>query len=111
MRGSVHRAPDSAPLSLPCQRYRPCLRYFRSSLQYTAIVQAKGLAQVSDSGAIEQAVAQVLADNAAMAADYLSGKDKLFGALMGMVMKALKGQGNPQIVKDELTRQLAAMKP
>jgi aspartyl-tRNA(Asn)/glutamyl-tRNA(Gln) amidotransferase subunit B len=75
------------------------------------IVEAKGLAQVSDTGAIEQAVTQVLADNAAMAADYLGGKDKLFGALMGMVMKTLKGQGNPQIIKDELTRQLAAMKP
>ncbi len=74
------------------------------------IVQAKGLAQVSDTGAIEQAVARVLTDNAAMVADYLSGKDKLFGALMGMVMKHTRGQGNPQLIKDELARQLAARK-
>jgi len=52
----------------------------------------------------------VLADNAAMVEDYLGGKDKLFGALMGMVMKSTKGQGNPQVVKDELARQLAAKK-
>jgi aspartyl-tRNA(Asn)/glutamyl-tRNA(Gln) amidotransferase subunit B len=74
------------------------------------IVEAKGLAQVSDTGAIEQAVARVLADNAAMVEDYLGGKDKLFGALMGMVMKGMAGKGNPAIVKDELTRQLAAKK-
>jgi aspartyl-tRNA(Asn)/glutamyl-tRNA(Gln) amidotransferase subunit B len=75
------------------------------------IVQAKGLAQVSDTGAIEQAVAQVLADNAGMVEDYLAGKDKLFGALMGMVMKAMKGQGNPQVVKDVLASQLETRRP
>ena len=74
------------------------------------IVQTKGLAQVSDTGAIEQAVAQVLADNAAMVEEYLAGKDKLFGALMGEAMRALKGKGNPQLVKDVLARQLAAKK-
>ncbi len=74
------------------------------------IVQARGLAQVSDTDAIEQAVAQVLADNAGMVEEYLAGKDKLFGALMGEAMRALKGKGNPQLVKDVLVRQLAAMK-
>jgi aspartyl-tRNA(Asn)/glutamyl-tRNA(Gln) amidotransferase subunit B len=74
------------------------------------IVEAKGLAQVSDTGAIEQAVAQVLADNAGMVEEYLAGKDKLFGALMGEAMRALKGKGNPQLVKDVLARQLAAIK-
>ena len=56
------------------------------------------------------AVAQVLADNAGMVTEYLVGKDKLFGALMGEAMRALKGKGNPQLVKDVLARQLAAMK-
>jgi aspartyl-tRNA(Asn)/glutamyl-tRNA(Gln) amidotransferase subunit B len=74
------------------------------------IVVARGLAQVSDTGAIEQAVAQVLADNAGIVKEYLAGKDKLFGALMGLAMKALAGKGNPQLVKDVLARRLAAMK-
>jgi aspartyl-tRNA(Asn)/glutamyl-tRNA(Gln) amidotransferase subunit B len=74
------------------------------------IVEAKGLAQVSDTGAISEAVAQVLAGNAAMVEEYLAGKDKLFGALIGLVMKQMAGKGNPQGVKDELARQLAAKK-
>jgi aspartyl-tRNA(Asn)/glutamyl-tRNA(Gln) amidotransferase subunit B len=74
------------------------------------IVEVRGLAQVSDTDAIEQAVALVLADNAGMVAEYLAGKDKLFGALMGEAMRALKGKGNPQLVKDVLARQLAEMK-
>jgi len=71
------------------------------------IVEEKGLAQVSDTNAISAAVAKVLDENAKMVADYLSGKDKLFGALMGMCMKALKGQGNPQFVTDILKQELA----
>jgi aspartyl-tRNA(Asn)/glutamyl-tRNA(Gln) amidotransferase subunit B len=73
-----------------------------------AIVAEKGLAQVSDSGALAAVVAQVLDENAAMVTDYLGGKDKLFGALMGMCMKALKGKGNPQIVTDLLKQQIDA---
>lgn len=72
------------------------------------IVSEKGLAQVSDASLLEQAVAKVLADNDAMVQEYLGGKEKLFGALMGNAMKALKGQGNPQVVKDILTRLIEA---
>ncbi len=72
------------------------------------IVEAKGLAQISDESAVEAAVAQVLADNEAWVQDYLSGKDKLFGALMGKAMGSLKGKGNPAVVKDVLTRLLEA---
>ncbi len=66
------------------------------------------MAQVSDEAAIESAVAGVLADNAAMVQQYLDGKDKLFGALMGKAMGSLKGKGNPAVVKDVLTRLLEA---
>jgi aspartyl-tRNA(Asn)/glutamyl-tRNA(Gln) amidotransferase subunit B len=72
------------------------------------IVSEKGLAQVSDTSVIEQAIAQVLDENAGMVQEYLGGKEKLFGALMGNAMKALKGQGNPQVVKELLTRLIEA---
>jgi aspartyl-tRNA(Asn)/glutamyl-tRNA(Gln) amidotransferase subunit B len=74
------------------------------------IVEREGLAQVSDSGAIGEAVAAVLAENADMVRDYLSGKDKLFGALMGQAMRRLGGKGNAQVVTDALKEQLEAMR-
>ncbi len=74
----------------------------------SAIVEERGLAQVSDSGLIDSTVQQVLADNAAMVQRYLDGEDKLFGALMGQCMKALKGQGNPAVVREALQAALSA---
>ncbi len=74
------------------------------------IVEREGLAQVSDAGAIGEVIAKVLAENAATVEGYLGGKDKLFGALMGMAMKALAGKGNAQIVTDALKEQLEKMK-
>ena len=73
-----------------------------------AIVREKGLAQISDTGAIEAAVAAALADNDAVVQRYLAGEEKVFGALMGSVMKALKGQGNPQLIRETMMRQLDA---
>lgn len=70
------------------------------------IVEARGLAQISDTSAIESAIAQMLDANADMVQGYLGGKDKLFGALMGKAMAELKGKGNPAVVKDVLTRLL-----
>ncbi len=72
------------------------------------IVRDKGLAQISDTSVIEAAIAQALADNDAVVMRYLGGEDKLFGPLMGTVMKSLKGQGNPQMIKEIMTRQLEA---
>lgn len=66
------------------------------------IVEAQGLAQVSDTGAISAAVEKVLNENAKMVAEYLGGKDKLLGALMGMSMKALGGKGDPKVVTEAL---------
>ncbi len=72
------------------------------------IVSEKGLAQISDTSVVEAAIAQVLAENEGWVQEYLDGKEKLFGPLMGKVMTALKGQGNPAVVKDLLAKALEA---
>jgi len=69
-----------------------------------AIVEARGLKQTSDTGAIEAAIADVMASNADMVADYRGGKDKLFGFFVGQVMKAMAGKANPGIVNDLLKK-------
>ncbi len=71
------------------------------------IIQAKGLRQVSDSGAIEAIVDEVLAANAAMVAEYKAGKEKAFNGLVGQCMKASKGKANPAQVNDILKKKLA----
>jgi aspartyl-tRNA(Asn)/glutamyl-tRNA(Gln) amidotransferase subunit B len=71
-----------------------------------AIVAAKGLRQVTDTGAIDQAVAAVLAANAGKLAEYKAGKDKLFGFFVGLVMKQMAGKGNPALVNEALKRAL-----
>ncbi len=74
------------------------------------IVAERGLAQVSDLGAIEAAVDAVLAANPDTVQGYLAGRDKLFGALMGQAMRALDGKGNPQAVTAALRRRLDALR-
>ncbi|WP_297491899.1 Asp-tRNA(Asn)/Glu-tRNA(Gln) amidotransferase subunit GatB [Acidocella sp.] len=71
-----------------------------------AIVEEKGLRQVTDTGAIDAAVTKVLAENADKVAEYKSGKDKLFGFFVGQVMKAMQGKGNPALVNEAVTKQL-----
>jgi aspartyl-tRNA(Asn)/glutamyl-tRNA(Gln) amidotransferase subunit B len=70
------------------------------------IVEEKGLRQVTDTGAIDSAVAQVLAANPDKVAEYKSGKDKLFGFFVGQVMKAMAGKGNPALVNEAVKKQL-----
>jgi len=72
-----------------------------------AIIEAKGLKQITDTGAIEKAIADVMAANPRQLADYRSGKDKLFGFFVGQVMKATAGKANPAQVNDLLKRMLA----
>ena len=72
-----------------------------------AIIAAKGLKQISDSGEIEKIVDQVLAANAQQVADFRAGKEKAFNSLVGQVMKASRGKANPQQVNDILRRNLA----
>ncbi len=71
-----------------------------------AIVEEKGLRQVTDTGAIDAAVTKVLADNQDKVAEYKSGKDKLFGFFVGQVMKAMQGKGNPALVNEAVKKQL-----
>ena len=68
---------------------------WQGDVDVDAIIEAKGLKQMSDSGALEAIVDEVLAANADNIAQYRAGKDKAFNALVGQVMKASKGKANP----------------
>jgi aspartyl-tRNA(Asn)/glutamyl-tRNA(Gln) amidotransferase subunit B len=71
-----------------------------------AIIERRGLRQISDSGTIETMVTQVIAANPAMVAEFRAGKEKAFNALVGRVMKASKGKANPAQVNAILKREL-----
>jgi aspartyl-tRNA(Asn)/glutamyl-tRNA(Gln) amidotransferase subunit B len=73
-----------------------------------AIIETKGLRQITDSGAIEKTIRDVMAANPGQLADYRSGKDKLFGFFVGQVMKATGGKANPAQVNELLKKLLAA---
>jgi aspartyl-tRNA(Asn)/glutamyl-tRNA(Gln) amidotransferase subunit B len=72
-----------------------------------AIIETKGLKQVSDSGAIEIIVDTIISANPAQVAEYRSGKDKVFGFFVGLAMKASKGKANPAQLNEILKRKLA----
>ena len=72
-----------------------------------AIIEQRGLKQISDAGTIEQLVDEVLAANAKQVEDYRAGKDKAFNSLVGQVMKASRGKANPAQVNEVLRRKLA----
>jgi len=74
-----------------------------------AVIEAKGLKQISDSGAIEKIVDEVLAKSAAQIADFKSGKEKALMSIVGMVMKASAGKANPAQVNDIVRRKIAAL--
>jgi aspartyl-tRNA(Asn)/glutamyl-tRNA(Gln) amidotransferase subunit B len=70
------------------------------------VIAQKGLRQITDAGAIEKAIAEVMAKNPGQLAEYRSGKDKLFGFFVGQVMKATAGKANPaelnRLLKEKL---------
>jgi aspartyl-tRNA(Asn)/glutamyl-tRNA(Gln) amidotransferase subunit B len=72
-----------------------------------AIVEAKGLRQVTDQGAIEAAIDAVLAANADKVGEYRAGRDKLYGFFVGQVMRATQGKANPTLVNELLRKRLA----
>jgi aspartyl-tRNA(Asn)/glutamyl-tRNA(Gln) amidotransferase subunit B len=72
-----------------------------------AIIESKGLKQITDTGAIEKAIDEVMAKNPGQLADYRSGKDKLFGFFVGQTMKATGGKANPAQLNDLLKKKLA----
>jgi aspartyl-tRNA(Asn)/glutamyl-tRNA(Gln) amidotransferase subunit B len=71
-----------------------------------AIIDEKGLRQITDTGAIERAIDEVIAKNPGQLAEYRAGKDKLFGFFVGQVMKATGGKANPAQLNELLKRKL-----
>jgi aspartyl-tRNA(Asn)/glutamyl-tRNA(Gln) amidotransferase subunit B len=71
------------------------------------VVKEQGLVQVSDTGAIEQIISDVIRANPGQAAEYKAGKEKLFGFFVGQVMKASRGKANPDLVNQLLKKKLA----
>ena len=72
------------------------------------IIEAKGLKQISDTGALEKIVDEVLAANAKSVEEYRSGKEKAFNAIIGQAMKATRGKANPAQLTELLKKKLAA---
>ncbi len=71
-----------------------------------AVIAARGLEQITDTGAIEPVIDEILAANPTQVEQYRSGKDKVFGFFVGQVMKATKGKANPRQVNDLLKAKL-----
>jgi aspartyl-tRNA(Asn)/glutamyl-tRNA(Gln) amidotransferase subunit B len=71
------------------------------------VIVARGLKQITDSGAIEKVIDTIMAANPKQLADFRSGKDKLFGFFVGQAMKATDGKANPALLNDLLKKKLA----
>jgi aspartyl-tRNA(Asn)/glutamyl-tRNA(Gln) amidotransferase subunit B len=71
------------------------------------VIDTKGLKQISDSGAIEAIIDQVLATNQKSVEEFRSGKEKAFNALVGQIMKASQGKANPGQVNELLRKKLS----
>jgi aspartyl-tRNA(Asn)/glutamyl-tRNA(Gln) amidotransferase subunit B len=78
-----------------------------SGSEADAIIEEKGLKQITDTSAIERAIDEVMAKNPGQLADYRSGKDKLFGFFVGQAMKATQGKANPAQLNELLKKKLA----
>ncbi|XXF79533.1 Asp-tRNA(Asn)/Glu-tRNA(Gln) amidotransferase subunit GatB [Myxococcaceae bacterium GXIMD 01537] len=79
---------------------------FRTGKAPADVIAEKGLAQVSDAGAVEAVVDEVLAKNAGEVEKYRAGKKQIFGFFVGQVMRAMKGKGNPTLVNELLKKKL-----
>ncbi|MBI4989226.1 MAG: Asp-tRNA(Asn)/Glu-tRNA(Gln) amidotransferase subunit GatB [Rhodocyclales bacterium] len=73
-----------------------------------SVIEAKGLRQISDTGALEKIIDEVLAANPKSVEEFRAGKEKAFNALVGQAMKATRGKGNPQQVNELLRKKLGA---
>ncbi|HEV7984926.1 MAG TPA: Asp-tRNA(Asn)/Glu-tRNA(Gln) amidotransferase subunit GatB [Steroidobacteraceae bacterium] len=80
---------------------------WQEGTQADAIIEARGLRQITDEGAIERAIEAAMAANPSQLADYRAGKDKLFGFFVGLVMKATAGKANPARLNELLKRKLS----
>ncbi len=79
---------------------------FESGREADQIIAEQGLRQVTDSGAIDDLVARVIADNPDKVAEIRAGKDKLIGWFVGQVMQASQGKANPKMVNQALRDKL-----
>jgi aspartyl-tRNA(Asn)/glutamyl-tRNA(Gln) amidotransferase subunit B len=80
---------------------------YKSGKDAETVVKEQGLVQVSDTGAIEKIIEEVIKANPGQASEYKAGKDKLFGFFVGQVMKASKGKANPDMVNQLLKKKLS----
>lgn len=82
---------------------------FNTGKSAQAIVEEKGLLQISDTGAVEEIVRKVLADNPSQVEQFKAGKQQVMGFLVGQVMKASQGKANPKMANDILKAELAKL--
>ena len=85
------------------------VKMFETGKNPDKIVEEEGLVQITDTGAIEEIVKQVIADNPKSVEDFKSGKGKAIGFLVGQVMRASKGKANPGVVNELLEKHLQAL--
>ncbi len=108
--------PFPRPFDLRSGRAWPCLHGLKARAaefllwgffgDNIAIVREKGLTQISDTGAIEKAVDEIIAKHHQEVERFRRGDEKLIGFFVGQVMKATKGKANPQMVNDLLKKKL-----
>jgi aspartyl-tRNA(Asn)/glutamyl-tRNA(Gln) amidotransferase subunit B len=72
------------------------------------IIEQLGLKQISDAGALEKVIVEIVAANPKSVEEYKAGKEKAFNALVGQAMKATKGKGNPAQINEILKKKLAS---
>jgi aspartyl-tRNA(Asn)/glutamyl-tRNA(Gln) amidotransferase subunit B len=82
--------------------------FFRRGKTAPEIIKEKGLTQVSDEGALEKIIDEVMTKNPVQLVQYRSGKEAVFGFFVGQVMKASGATANPAIVNELLKRKLAS---
>jgi len=99
------KAVDAGKISLNAAK-EVFAEMFRTGDEPERIVEAKGLAQVSDTGAIETAIAAVLVAHTGEVEKYRAGKKQVFGFLVGQVMKTMQGKANPAVVNNLLRKVL-----
>lgn len=80
---------------------------YRTGKAPGAVVEEKGLVQISDTGALESAVAAVIAANPAQVEEFRAGKEKVIGFFVGQIMKATQGKANPNMVNEILRKKLS----
>ncbi|PKN59827.1 MAG: Asp-tRNA(Asn)/Glu-tRNA(Gln) amidotransferase GatCAB subunit B [Deltaproteobacteria bacterium HGW-Deltaproteobacteria-11] len=80
---------------------------YKTGKPAATIIAEKGLVQITDEGALVQAITEVMAANPKQLEQYRSGKDKVFGFFVGQIMKVTQGKANPQMINDLLKKMLA----